>query len=375
MRVMFVAGETSGDLHGSGVVRALHSRVGDADIFGVGGDRMRAEGMECIVHVEELSVMGFAEVLRKLPRLREVERRLTALLDSRRPDVVVLIDYPGFNLRFARAVKSRSIPVLYYISPQVWAWHRSRVRTMRGLVDRMMVVFPFEVDIYEAGGIPVEFVGHPLLERLHTTGDRGTFLLRHGLRADRPLLALIPGSRRQEVQRILPPVAEAAAEIRRTTGAEIAVSVAPHLDPAFVRSFLPPGMSCAVVEDDAYGLMEHATAAIVTSGTATLETGWFGTPMAVVYRTSPLTYIIGRMLVRVGNIGLVNIVAGGRIVPEFIQDDVRPARLAPELQRMITDERYAADIRRRLAVIRSRLGEPGASERVVDGILGLARAA
>jgi lipid-A-disaccharide synthase len=372
-RILFVAGEASGDLHGSSVVRALKVLSPAVEVAGVGGDRMRREGMEIVHDIADLAFMGFAEVLRNLGTIRNVKRVLTLELERRRPDVVVLIDYPGFNLRFAREVKSRGIPVLYYISPQVWAWHRGRLKKMKRLVDRMKVVFPFEVELYRREGIDVEFFGHPLAEHIGTTSTREEFFRRAGLDPSKKLLGLFPGSRRQEIERILPVVSRAAASLCASGNLQAAIGVAPNLGKEFLDGFRFPG--AVMVENGTYDLMAYADAAIVTSGTATLETGWFGTPMAVVYRTSPLTYAIGRLLVDVRSIGLVNIVAGRVIVPEFIQGDMTVANVASAVGRFLDDGALAAETRRNLAVIREKLGGPGASERVARGILSLAEAA
>lgn len=371
-RVLMVAGEASGDLHGGGVVRELLRLRPGTSVFGIGGDRMRGAGMELVHHIGEMAFMGFAEVLRNLPFIRRVERELEELLRRRRPDVVVLIDYPGFNLRFARTAKRHGIPVLYYISPQVWAWHRSRVRTMRRRVDAMKVVFPFEEAIYRAEGIDVEFVGHPLVDALGDAGPRNDVLRRHGLDPAGRVLGLFPGSRKQEIERILPAVGETALALHRKLGVQAALGLAPALDEDLVRSRLPAGLPVRIVHGDTHGLMQHADAAIVTSGTATLEAGWYGTPMAVVYKTSPVTYAIGRTLVDVPAIGLVNIVAGKTIVREFIQGGCAPGPLGAEMERLLTDADYADGMRRELAVIRERLGPPGASARVAAGVARLA---
>jgi len=370
-----VAGEPSGDLHGSGVVRALRRMAAGIEVTGVGGARMRAEGMSIIHDCADLAFMGFAEVLRNLGTIRDLRRELVHEIEAHRPDVVVLIDYPGFNLRFAREARDRGIPVLYYISPQVWAWHRGRVKKMRNLVNRMKVVFPFEVPIYREAGIDVEFVGHPLAEHIGTSMPRGEFFRRWNLDPGRPLLGLFPGSRRQEIERILPVMARAADDLRAGRSLQVAIGVAASLGKEFIGSFLHGERRPVLVEDGSYDLMAYADAAIVTSGTATLETGWFGTPMAVVYRTSPLTYAIGRMLVDVTSIGLVNIVAGRPVVPEFIQGDMTPARIAAAVGRFLDDGAYASAVRSDLAVIREKLGGPGASERVARGILALGEAA
>lgn len=374
-RVLIVAGEASGDLHGSSVVRALKRLSPGAAIAGVGGENMRREGTEIVHDIADLAFMGFAEVIRNLGTIRNLRRLLVGELEHRRPDVVVLIDYPGFNLRFAREAKSRGIPVLYYISPQVWAWHRGRVKKMKGLVDRMKVVFPFEAGLYREEGIDVEFVGHPLVERIGTTCTRAEFFRKSGLDPAKKLLGLFPGSRRQEIHRILPEISRAARVLCSGRDLQCAIGVAPNLGKEFVGAYNNAGPSTVMVENGTYDLMAYADAAIVTSGTATLETGWFGTPMAVVYRTSPLTYWIGRLLVNVRSIGLVNIVAGKAVVPEFIQGAMTAGNVAAAVGRFLDDRPVADALRRELSVIREKLGGPGASERVARGILSLAGAA
>jgi lipid-A-disaccharide synthase len=371
-RVLFVAGEASGDLHGAGVVRALRELAPDVVTAGVGGDRMAREGMHLVHHCRDLSFMGFIEVVKHLGTIRKLERELDSEMDARRPDVVVLIDYPGFNLRFARRVKRRGIPILYYISPQVWAWNRGRVKTMARLIDRMKVVFPFEVELYRSQGMNVEFVGHPLAEHLSAGESRVEFLAAHGLDPGKKLLALFPGSRPLEIERILPVMAEAARSLVRTHGVQAALGVAPNLGADALRRFLPADAPVALLEHATHGLMAHADVALVASGTATLETGWFGTPMIVVYRTSPVSYAIGRTLVHLPYIGLVNIIAGKKVVPEFVQGEMTAGRLASEAGALLDDESRAARMREELSVIRERLGGPGASLRVARGILELA---
>lgn len=373
-RVMMIAGEPSGDLHGSGVVRELKRRVPALDVYGVGGDRMRGEGFDVVHHISGLSFMGFVEVVKNLAVIRDLERTLHGLLEQRRPDVVVLIDYPGFNLRFARIVKRHRIRVLYYISPQVWAWHKGRVKKMRTLVDRMKVVFPFEVDIYRKEGIDVEFVGHPLAERIGSSMGREEFFSRNGFDPARKLLALLPGSRRQEVEKIFPTMMATAARLQGELGVQVAVGVAPNLGPGILKQSLPAGAQVMLIEQATYDVMAHADAALVTSGTATLETGWFGTPMAVVYKTSPVTYTIGRALVGVPYIGLVNIVAGEKIVPEFVQHDMNVENLSNEMRHQLLDAEYAAGMRTKLSVIKTKLGHAGASARVAEGIIELGAA-
>jgi lipid-A-disaccharide synthase len=369
---MIVAGEVSGDLHGSGVVRELRKKRAGISVFGVGGDLMKKEGMEILHHISRLSVMGFAEVIRHLPIIRRVERSLVNALDERRPDVVVLIDYPGFNLRFAAKVKARGIPILYYITPQIWAWHRSRLRRIRELVDQVNVIFQFEVDLFRKAGIPVEFVGHPLLERLGSTGSKESFLRRLGIPFGKRLISLFPGSRMQELRMILPTMLTAARSLRAKLGVEVAIGVSPGLGKIIAEEFLKGDTDIMALENATYELMEHSDAAVVTSGTATLETGWFGTPMVIVYKTSSLTYALGKMLIRVPHIGLVNIVSGREVVPELLQGRMTPQAIVDAVTRILGDASYDRSVRQQLSELRQKLGTPGASARVADNILALA---
>ena len=366
--VMIIAGEASGDLHGAGVVRELRKANPGIEIFGVGGDRMKQEGMQLIYHVNELGFMGFAEVIKHLPVIRSMKKTLETVLRHKKPEVVLLIDYPGFNLRFAKSAKRSGAKVVYYISPQVWAWHRSRVRKMRGIVDKMLVIFPFEVDLYHKEGIDAEFVGHPLLEGLKSELDRKGFVKRYGLAADKRVLALIPGSRMQEIEMIFPVMLQAARSIAQSEGMEIVVAVAPTLQEEYFRTFYSVE-GIRLVKNASYDVMQNADFALVTSGTATLETGMFGTPMVVVYKTSWPTYIIGRLLIRVNNIGLVNIVAGKQIVPEFIQHRATASVLAREVVAILRNGELLSTMKRELSLVRGKLGEIGASSRVAQRIL------
>jgi lipid-A-disaccharide synthase len=371
-KVLIVAGEASGDLHGAGVVRELKALDPSVEIFGIGGDRMRAAGMELIFHVKELSFMGFLEVVKHLPVIKAVEKTLAAVVDAKRPDVLLLIDYPGFNLRFARRTRRPGMKVIYYISPQVWAWNRGRVLKMRPFIDRMLVVFPFEKDIYTKAGIDAEFVGHPLLEVLTEPQDRKGFCRRYDLDASKPILGLFPGSRKQELERIFPSMLGAARLLAAKLGVQPVVGVSSVLDYEYVKGFIREGSPVRLLQNATYDIMGNADLAIVTSGTATLETGCFGTPMVVVYRTSWPTYLIGRMLIRVKSIGLVNIVAGRRIAPELIQGAATPHRIAAEAEKLLCDPAAMKAMAAELAVIRGRLGSPGASRRVAEALLGAA---
>jgi lipid-A-disaccharide synthase len=372
MKVLIIAGEASGDLHGAGVVRELRKRDPEVSVFGIGGDKMQAAGMDLIYHIRELSFMGFLEVIQHLPLIRSVEKTLESILKYRRPDVILLIDYPGFNLRFAKKAHQYGIKIVYYISPQVWAWNSGRVAKMKDVIDKMLVVFPFEVEIYRKENIDVEFVGHPLLEVLSEPQDRAGFFKRYGLDNSKPVIGLIPGSRKQEIERIFPAMIGAARLLHEQLGAQIVVAVAPSLESDYVKSFLRDDTMMQCIHQATYDVMGNVDVALVTSGTATLETGFFRTPMVVVYKTSFLTYLIGRMLVKIKNIGLVNIVAGSQIVPELIQGEVQPDRLASIAAELLDDTNRRKDISSRLGIIREKLGTPGASKRVADVLLSMA---
>lgn len=371
-KVLVIAGEASGDLHGAGVVRELRAKDPSVEVFGIGGDRMQAAGMDLIFHVRELSFMGFFEVLKHLPVIRAVERTLAAVVEARKPDVLLLIDYPGFNLRFARKTRRPGMKVIYYISPQVWAWNPGRVGKMRSLIDRMLVVFPFEPEIYTSRGIPAEFVGHPLLEVLGEPQDRKAFCRRYDLDESKPILGLFPGSRKQELERIFPSMLGAARLLEASRGAQAVVGAPSILDHEFVKGFVREGSNVRLLQNATHDIMANADVAVVTSGTATLETGFYRTPMVVVYRTSWPTYLIGRMLIRVSTIGLVNIVAGKKVVPELIQHAASPQRIAAEVERLLADPASAATMRSSLGAIRERLGTPGASARVAAAVLDAA---
>lgn len=369
MRLMIISGEASGDLHGSGVVRELKKLNKDIDIFGIGGDKMRAAGMHLVYHSKELSVMGFVEVLKHLPTIRSVEKTLNTLLLKRRPDALLLIDYPGFNLRFAKKAHKLGIKIFYYISPQIWAWHSSRITKIKNLITKMFVVFPFEVDIYRKADMDVEFVGNPLLDVIGTPQEKPEFCARYGLNISKPIIGLFPGSRRQELDNIFPTMLEAAEVLKAEFNAQIVVGAASILECDYIKSFLGENSGVRILQNATYDLMKNSNAAVVTSGTATLETACFQTPMVIVYKTSWLTYFIGKLLVRIKNIGLVNILAGRTIVPELIQHRANAESIVREVSKFLIDKTYYASTREQLTAIYKTLGKPGAASRVAEKIL------
>lgn len=361
-RILLLAGEASGDHHGAGVARALKARYPDCDLVGLGGPLMEAEGVTLLAGLDQLAVMGFAEVVSRFPFFWKLEKRVRRLLDGGGVDLVLPIDYPGFNLRAARAAHRRGIPVLYYIAPQVWAWRPGRAARLAQYADRLAVILPFEVELFEAAGAAVSFVGHPLLERAGSHTSEDAFRRRWGLPADGPLLALLPGSRRQEIDRHLDVFVEAA---------RIARERHPGLQPVLARaSSVPPGALAGVdlpIVEDSRGLLAFSSAALVKSGTGTLEAALEGTPFVTVYRTHPLTYLLARHLVRVDHIALANLVAGQSLVPEVLQGDATPERLAGLLEPLLDREsRERAEMVLGLGRISGSLGSTGASDRVAE---------
>ena len=359
-RILLLAGEASGDKHGAGVVRALKARYPDSDFLGLGGPLMQAEGVELIVGLEQLAVMGFVEVALRLPFFWKLERRINGLLDGGSIDLVIPIDYPGFNLRAARSAHRRGIPVLYYIAPQVWAWRPGRATRLAEYTDRLAVILPFEQEIFEAAGADVTFVGHPLLERSAPETTESEFRRSWGIQAEGPILALMPGSRGQEIDRHL--------DIFVRT-AELAREKHPDLQPVLARASPVPlaalDRTGLPVVEDARSLLAFSRAALVKSGTGTLEAALEGTPFVTVYRTHPLTYVLARRLMNTDCIGLANLVAGEAVVPEVIQGDATPERLAELLEPLLVEgSRERTEMVAGLGRVRGFLGSAGASERV-----------
>jgi lipid-A-disaccharide synthase len=367
-RILISSGEPSGDLYGALLLRELKGLVPPFETFGLGGDHLAAEGSHLIAHVRDLAVVGLLEVLRHLPRLKRILADVLAEVDRNPPDLAVLIDYAGFHLRLARELRRRGIPIVYYVSPQVWAWRRGRLRTIRETVRRMLVLFPFEPKVYEEAGIPVTFVGHPLVDRLRPAEDRAAARADLGLEPDRPLVVLLPGSRRQEIRYNLPPLAAAASRIAAQRPAlRFVLAAAPNVDVGWLTSQLD-GAPVLVRQGQAAALLAAADLGLVASGTATVEAALVGTPMVVVYRLSPITYTLGKPFVDVPHYAMVNLIAERRLVPEIIQRDFTPERVASEALRLL-DDRAALDvIREGLAVVRQRLGDAGASRRAAAAV-------
>jgi lipid-A-disaccharide synthase len=355
---LLLAGEPSGDLHGAEVARALLERWPGCRLLGTGGERMASVGVELMAGLDDLAVMGFVEVLGRLPFFWRLERKVLATLEEEGVDLVIPVDYPGFNLRITEKAHSRGVPVLYYIAPQVWAWKEGRTARLARAADRIAVILPFEEELFRKAGGRASFVGHPLLDRPDDVQDREAFCRTWGLDPDRPVLALLPGSRSQEVGRHLEAFLGAAEILRgERPGLQVALARAPS-----VR--LPELDGGVVLVDDSRGLLRHGRAGIVKSGTGTLEAALEGLPFAVAYRTHPLTFALARRLVKVDHVALANLVAGGRVVPELLQNEVAPGPLARAVGPLLDETPVRTRVREGLSRIREKLGEPGAARRV-----------
>ena len=366
---MVSCGEASGDLYAGALARELRAIDPGVDIAGLGGPQLAAAGGRLIADYRGLSVTGLTEAIMVIPRSWAALRQLTASARAERPDALVAIDFPDFNFPLARHLKGLGVPVVYYISPQIWAWRAGRLKAIRAIADLVLVIFPFEEKIYRDGGVPVEFVGHPLVDLAKAGQTRERFLRRLGLTPAQPTIALLPGSRPNEVNRILPDLLASAKLIRsRVAGAQFVIARAPNLDD---RLFAEAG-DAAVVEGETDDVLAAADVALTASGTATVQTAIHDTPMVIVYRVSPLTYILGRRLVTVSTFGMVNLIAGETIVPELIQDAFTPAKVADEAVSLLTDRGRIAAVREGLARVRARLGGPGASRRAAEAVLRIA---
>lgn len=371
---MLSCAEPSGDLYAGALTRALQTLAPDTTIAGLGGPDFAAAGGQLLDDYRGIAVTGLTEAIARLPKSSRTMARLVRWARENRPDALIVIDSPDFNLRLAARVRKLKVPVVYYVSPQVWAWRAGRMKTILQVADRLLVIFPFEEKVYRDGGAPdgfVEFVGHPLVDLARPSAGRATFLHTLGLSADQPTVAILPGSRPNEVERLLNDLIASAALIRsRVPGAQFVVARAPFLKDkpfaAIARSGIAP---VALVEGDTDTVLASCDVALTASGTATVQTALHDTPMVVVYRVSPLTYRLGRRLVKLDTFAMVNLIAGERIVPELIQDDFTPEAAAREAVSMLIDKDRVRHVREGLARVRERLGPPGASRRAAESIL------
>ncbi len=367
--ILIVAGEASGDLHGSNLIKAAADCQPQLSFFGVGGKKMESAGCRILFLADELAVMGITEVVRQLPKIISRFRQLKkVLLGNQRPDLLILIDFPDFNLRLAKVAKAAGVPVLYYISPKVWAWRSSRAKIIAERVDRLALIFPFEPEIYEPLGVIAEYVGNPLLDEFAANQPQGFLRNQLGLKDEEQVVGIFPGSRNSELQYILESLIETAVLLHQEKpGLKFLVPVAPSLSQdLLVQKFAAAGLPVHIVMENIYEVAAACDVVLTVSGTVTLQLALTGTPMAILYKVAPLSYAIGRRLIKIEYAGLTNIIAGRGIVREFIQDDAKPTEMCREILRLLDDREYIAIMKCALAEVRQKLGESGCSVRVSD---------
>ena len=371
MRLLISAGEASSELYGAGLIEALRRRIPDLECFGVGGDAMRAAGCDTVVDARALSVVGITEVISHLPRIYREFRRLLRAADERKPDAAIVLDSPAFNFRVARALHQRGVPVIYYVCPQLWAWREGRVRHFHSWVKKALVIFPFEQKWYRDHGVDAEYVGHPLADAPPPSISREEFAAKHGLDPARQWVALLPGSRRKEIAMNLPALAGGAGRLRGEY--EFVVPAASTVEKSWLEEKVrDSGLKITVVKGAAEAL-RHARAAVVASGTATVEAALLGTPMVAVYRVSALTWALGHRLVKVPYVAMPNLIAGEQVVPELIQSAFTPENVAARLEEILAEGPARERMKSALAAVSARLrpaGETGtAAERAAEAVL------
>ncbi len=369
-QVLISAGEASSDMYAARLATALRARTG-ATFFGMGGPRMREAGVELIADYHEVAVVGITEVLHKIPAVIGVQNRLAREAAKRGAALAVLVDSPGTHLGVARRLKKADIPVGYFIGPQVWAWRAGRVRVVKRLVQRMVVIFPFEEKIYRDAGVPVDFVGHPLVDTVRATMSRAEFASEHGLDAGRPIVTILPGSRPNEIAQNYARVIAACERIAQAGNVQFVHAAAHGLSAEFFARYAQPTFAIKRVENTTYNALAAADCAIVASGTATVEAALLGTPMVVVYRVAPVTASILRHMIRTPFIAMVNLIAGRLVARELIQDDFTPESVEREVRRLLDSPDARAEAKAGLAEVRARLGPGGAIERAADIFAGM----
>lgn len=372
-KILISAGEASGDIHAAAVTAALKRIDSTTEVFGMGGDELRAAGGEVLFDIKEHGVMGFVEVIKKLPDLFKLRSDFARVMDERKPDCLVVVDYPGFNMKLAKVAHDKGIPVVSYIAPSAWAWNKGRAKNVAKIVDKVACIFPFEYDVYKEAGAPVEFVGHPLLDIVHPAMERAEAEAWVGKEPDRPLVLLMPGSRLMEIEKMLPILLEGAKLLKKQMPqVQFAMPRAGTIPMELLQSKIKAsGLQIRITEGHNYDLFSVADLALATSGTVTLEAALCGLPSVIVYRTSALNAFIARRVINIPNIGLPNIVAGRQILPELLQEDFTPAKVANTAMELLAPERRV-QLEANLAFMKARLGEPGAVNRVAQLILRIA---
>ena len=360
--LMIIAGEVSGDLHGASLIKELKKLDQGINIFGIGGDKMQDAGMQITFHINRMAFLGFVEVVKHIPFIKKVQRKLLELVKAKNMNTAVLIDYPGFNLSIAKKLKGLNVKIVYYISPQIWAWGSARINKIKKLVNKMLVVFPFEESLYSNQNVDVEFVGHPLLERLKEYDflSKENLFEKYDLDRNKEILLILPGSREQEVKHIFPEVIKAAVKLAGEFNLQVITACSSNIDENLFYKITEVG-NFKVIKGDTYNLLKNSKFGIVKSGTSTLEAGLFQLPMVIVYKTSISTYWIGKSLIRVDQIGMANIICGEKVVPELIQNQVREKTIYEECKKILADKKLYETIKNKFGLIKEKLGTVGAS--------------
>ena len=372
-KILISAGEVSGDIHAAAVTAAIKKIDPTAEVFGMGGDALRGAGGEVLFDIKDHGVMGFVEVVKKLPDLFKLRDDFEKVMDERKPDCLVTVDYPGFNMKLAKLAHDKGIPVVSYIAPSAWAWHKSRAKNVAKIVDRVACIFPFEYEVYKEAGAKVEFVGHPLVDIVKPSMSADEAKAFVGKQEDRPLILLMPGSRLMEIEKMLPTLLEAAKLIKKQLQeVDFVMPRAGSIPLSMLQEKITAsGLDVKITEGNNYDLFSVADLALATSGTVTLEAALCGLGSVIVYRTNPLTYFIAKLVVNIPYIGLPNIVAGKSVLPELIQDDFTPEKVAKEAMSLLERERNAK-MKEDLVYVKERLGKPGAVGRVAELVLKIA---
>ena len=370
-KLLIVAGEASGDLHGAKLARAIFAKRPEVSIYGFGGRGMKAAGVNLLSDIADGGIVGITEVLLHLKFIVSTYRTLSSFVKKERPDLVILIDFPDFNLRLAKVAKREGIPIIYYISPQVWAWRSGRIRTIANLIDKMLVILPFEEEIYKRAGVDCEFVGHPLLDEVGEIRSKEEYCGKLGLKKSNPIIGLLTGSRKNELVNLLPTMIETAGFIsKEISDSQFIIPLAPSLNYEDAKTILEKfDIDITIVKERAGEVIAVSDLIIVASGSATLQAAILNTPMVIIYKVSLISYLLARLLVHVENIGLVNIVAGNRIVPEFVQGMAEPRKIADESIHILSDNTRASKMKEDLMTVKKSLGTPGASQRAAEIIL------
>jgi lipid-A-disaccharide synthase len=370
--IMIIAGEVSGDMHGAALIHELKKLNHDIRILGIGGNLMRREGANLHYHIDRMAFLGFVEVVKHIPFMKQVQTELIDTVIKQNIRTVILIDYPGFNLNIAKKLKSLNVKLIYYISPQVWAWGRNRVDKIKHLVDKMIVVFPFEKEIYEKAGVDVEYVGHPLMEIIgeHKFLSKSELYGKFQLNSSKDILLVMPGSRKQEVEKIFPDSIKAAEVLARDYNLQIVVSASQNISEEFLLNAAKKS-NFKVITGYTYDLMKYSKFGIIKSGTSTLEAAIFQLPMIIIYKTSSLTYFIGKKLIKLKNIGMANIILNEEVVPELIQNDVSSQNIITKSKEILSNSGLYDNIKLKLGLVKEKLGENGASKKAAQIIFNL----